>query len=747
MKRSTIILFFFFYLCSTNAQNRYIDSLNKLISKAKTDTARINLVNKKIYRLGEINLDSALKLAKVNLDDARKIDYKKGEANALLNIATNFSTKGNYDSAKKCLTDAEKISYSLGDSDLIGSVYSGLGMWYGVQSKYDTSAIFYQKTADIYERLGNKTSLGRSYGNLAIGYMMQSNFPQALLYQQKSLKLAEEMNNKSGQAYTLMNMGSTYQKMGDTLRAEQSFLKGIGIAKSLGIKNVELYGYSNLAALYTTLNKWDKSYTYAMNAAMLAKTMGDAGIQAASIAKAATALGKSKRYKEAETLAIQAMAIADSAGQPLVLYQTYSTMGSILTEQEKYKDAIPLLEKSIDTLKNADGYDESIADAYASLSLCYEKTGNFEKALKNYKASAEIIDSVRGKENIRKATELNMTSEFEKKKALTDAIQAKKNVEARSRQMLLLGGLLLAVILATGGWIAFRNKQRANRKLEIQKAEIQSTLSKLKTTQAQLIQAEKMASLGELTAGIAHEIQNPLNFVKNFSEVSTELVDDMEEELRAGKKETAIIIAGSLKENLEKITYHGTRASSIVKGMLQHSRNSSGLKEPTNINALADEYLRLSFHGLRAKDKSFNATVKTDFDESLSAPAGKINIISQDVGRVLLNLFTNAFYSVAEKKRSSPPPGSGVQYEPIVSISTKKADGQVEIRVKDNGNGIPQSVVDKIFQPFFTTKPTGQGTGLGLSLSYDIIKTHGGEIKVETNEGEGSEFIITLPIK
>ena len=247
-----------------------------------------------------------------------------------------------------------------------------------------------------------------------------------------------------------------------------------------------------------------------------------------------------------------------------------------------------------------------------------------------------------------------------------------------------------------------------------------------------------MASLCELTAGIAHEIQNPLNFVNNFSEVSKELLDEMNIELDKGDINEAKAIAADVKQNLEKINHHGKRADAIVKGMLQHSQSSTGKKEPTDINALCDEYLRLSYHGLRAKDKSFNATLKTDFDNSI----GKINIIPQDIGRVILNLLTNAFYAVDEKKKS------GVEnYEPTVSISTKKIGNKVEIRVADNGNGIPQNIVDKIFQPFFTTKPTGQGTGLGLSLSYDIVtKGHNGELKIETKEGEFTQFIITLPV-
>jgi two-component system NtrC family sensor kinase len=251
-----------------------------------------------------------------------------------------------------------------------------------------------------------------------------------------------------------------------------------------------------------------------------------------------------------------------------------------------------------------------------------------------------------------------------------------------------------------------------------------------------LIHSEKMASLGELTAGIAHEIQNPLNFVNNFSEVSNELIDEMKGDLAKDNIQQALEIAEDLKQNLEKINYHGKRADAIVKGMLQHSRTSTGLKELTDINALADEYLRLAFHGLRAKDKSFNAKFESVFDPSV----GKINIISQDIGRVLLNLINNAFYSVSEKSRQHIP-----GYEPTVTITTKKNNNKIEIMVSDNGNGIPQKALDKIFQPFFTTKPTGLGTGLGLSLSYDIIRAHGGEIKVENKEGEGAKFIINLP--
>ncbi len=271
-----------------------------------------------------------------------------------------------------------------------------------------------------------------------------------------------------------------------------------------------------------------------------------------------------------------------------------------------------------------------------------------------------------------------------------------------------------------------------------QKEELEFALEELRNTQSQLIQSEKMASLGELTAGIAHEIQNPLNFVNNFSEVSNELLDEMATEMDQGNNAEAQLILSDLKKNLEKINHHGKRADSIVKGMLQHSRTSTGQKEATDINVLADEFMRLAYHGLRAKDKSFNAKFDSDFDDSI----GKINVIPQDIGRVILNLLTNAFYTVNEKKKAL-----GEAFQPSVVITTKKVGSGVEIKVIDNGNGIPTKSIDKIFQPFFTTKPTGAGTGLGLSLCYEIVtKGHGGELKVETKEGEGSVFTVHLPV-
>jgi signal transduction histidine kinase len=271
--------------------------------------------------------------------------------------------------------------------------------------------------------------------------------------------------------------------------------------------------------------------------------------------------------------------------------------------------------------------------------------------------------------------------------------------------------------------------------VEESKNALQKSLEELKAAQAQLIQAEKMASLGELTAGIAHEIQNPLNFVNNFSELNTEMIAEGLDAIGAGNLEDAEDILRGVAENERKILQHGKRADAIVKSMLQHSRVSSGIKEPTDINNLVDEYLRLAFHGLRAKDKSFNS----DYNFTPDPNVGKVNMVPQDIGRVILNLINNAFYAVKEKAALSPP-----DYKPMVEVTTLRSGDRVQLTVKDNGKGMPANIKDKIFQPFFTTKPTGEGTGLGLSLSYDIVKAHGGEIKVESVEGEGSRFTLVL---
>jgi len=377
---------------------------------------------------------------------------------------------------------------------------------------------------------------------------------------------------------------------------------------------------------------------------------------------------------------------------------------------------------------------------YTSIADYYKLVNNSDSIVKYQGLVINIKDSLFNSAQAKQFQNIDFDEEQRQQELET----AKKDYNNRLQKYMLIAGLGIFFLVVIILWRSNINKQRSYRLLkdqkqetDFQKAKVEKTLEELKTTQAQLIQSEKMASLGVLTAGIAHEIQNPLNFVNNFSEVNTELLTELNEEIDKGNYNDVKIIAKDAIENQKKINHHGKRADAIVKGMLQHSRSSSSIKEPTDINALCDEYLRLSYHGLRAKDKLFNTNFKTGFDQSIE----KANVVPQDIGRVILNLINNAFYAVNEKRKQV---GDG--YEPRVTINTKNLGDKIEISVKDNGNGIPEKNKEKIFQPFFTTKPTGQGTGLGLSLSYDIIKAHGGELKVESKEGEGSDFIISIPV-
>ncbi|WP_353484980.1 ATP-binding protein [Haliscomenobacter sp.] len=417
-------------------------------------------------------------------------------------------------------------------------------------------------------------------------------------------------------------------------------------------------------------------------------------------------------------------------------YQTNQKDSVIHYATQAYTGASKI--KSFEIMKRAAGL----------LREVYENYGAYKNALFYNDLAVAARDSVSGAEKVREVQSLTFKEEQRQQKIQQEIETAKIAYQNRVKMYSLLAVLGAVLLLA---FILYRNnqqKQRANALLQAQKEEInsqktqlQNSLETIKATQAQLIQSEKLASLGELTAGIAHEIQNPLNFVNNFSELSVELAEELKEEINKPELDKGLIeeLAADLAKNQEKINHHGKRAASIVRGMLEHSRTSTGVKEPTDLNALADEYLNIAYHGLRAKDNSFNAMLETHFDPDLP----KIEVIPQDIGRVLLNLINNAFYAVNEKAKLEIE-----EYEPTVTVSSSIVGDKVEIKVKDNGNGIPEAIKDKIFQPFFTTKPTGQGTGLGLSLAYDIVtKGHGGSLAMETKEKEGTGFTIMLPLK
>jgi two-component system, NtrC family, sensor kinase len=504
------------------------------------------------------------------------------------------------------------------------------------------------------------------------------------------------------------------------------------IGKSIGNTGRVMIADMNLGNAYVELNKIDSASFFENEALTLSIKSG----QKKYIGYILTVLGdialkngdkvKAKQfYYEAVRTSIEQTNIANLARSYLKLTDFY--LGERVGDSSLYYSKKML--ETFRTVGPSMSQQLNIGVAYQNLYNSYKLKKQQDSAFKYAGLAIVAKDSIF---KIRVASLAQFQNESFKEQMRFQEFQKERTAsQTRVRTYSLLAGTAVFLIIALILYRNNRQKHKANIVLE-------GTLTDLRSTQTQLIQAEKMASLGELTAGIAHEIQNPLNFVNNFSEVNSELIDELRQEIERGDMEEIKAIALDIQENEKKISMHGKRADSIVKGMLQHSQSNSGQKEPIDINALADEYLRLSYHGLRAKDKAFNAELVTRFDEKLH----KINAIPQDLGRVLLNLFNNAFYAVNQKQKVV-----GDDYKPEVSVTTSTENGQVVIKVKDNGVGMPEHIKEKIMQPFFTTKPTGEGTGLGLSLTYDmVVKGHGGSIYVDTKEGEYSEFIIALPL-
>ncbi|MEO7174437.1 MAG: ATP-binding protein [Saprospiraceae bacterium] len=574
-------------------------------------------------------------------------------------------------------------------------------------------------------------SINREIGNL----------PKALELTLNSLRIALEIRNYNEIRRSYNGLGNIYLDLMDYQKSITFFQQGRNVPGTTKTDNVEATLLLNIGNAYTENNKLDSASHYLNMAFQLLLQTGfvqSGTFMYRNLGKLQARLGNQKEALQYYLKSIEACDTKNYRN----LAATNNKIAMLFQSNKQTDSCIYYAEKALLFGKNGP-FRVMILESSELLAEAFKSKNDFRKALEYQELMVDTKEKLYGAGNI----EAIQAMVYQEQKR-NDEIEANKLAyQNKLKQYGYLAGFGFLIIVA---WFFYRNSQqkhKANALLQEQKDKAEDALKLLKATQSQLIQSEKMASLGELTAGIAHEIQNPLNFVNNFSEVSNELIDEMNVELDKGDIEEAKAIAADVKQNLEKINHHGKRADAIVKGMLQHSRSSGGQKEPTDINALCDEYLRLSYHGLRAKDKSFNASMNTDYDNSI----GTINLIPQDIGRVVLNLLTNAFYAVNERRikalHASPMHASQDidAYEPTVSISTKKIGDKIEIHVSDNGNGIPQSALDKIFQPFFTTKPTGQGTGLGLSLSYDIIKAHGGSLTVNTTESEGTTFTIILP--
>jgi signal transduction histidine kinase len=620
------------------------------------------------------------------------------------------------------------------------------GLSYAYLSAYPDTALQYaiqglQLAQEINDRQGEYLCTEA----LANVYFHVGDYTKALELYLQCLKIKEKINRK-GMAVTFYNIADVYTEEADYPHALYYLFK----AKQADEKSKDstgiLYDLYSLGAIYQRMQKNDSALFFTKQAYELAQDLQDKNLIGAIL----NIYGEIYVSLKDATLASRyynlSIPYADAIKDHEVLASDYFGLAKVFKQRGMPDSSIHYASKALRLAQDAP-FLKQVVEISEFLVDLFKTKKQLDSAFIYQQLNISTKDSLYNIENVKKIQNLKFMEQQRQQAIAT----ARNEYRAKVKFYIVIFALCGFLIITGMLWRNNRQKQASYLMLQEQKRKTEKAYEELKSTQSQLIQSEKMASLGELTAGIAHEIQNPLNFVNNFSEVNSELIEEMKIEIDKKNIDEVRQIADNIKENQQKINHHGKRADAIVKGMLQHSRSSTEQKEPTDINSLAEEYLRLSYHGLRAKNKSFNAK----FETNLAPTVGKVNVVPQDIGRVFLNLFTNAFYAVTEKNASlhssNQAESEEQQYEPTVLVSTRRIisssenEDMVEIRVKDNGVGIPPKVLDKIFQPFFTTKPTGQGTGLGLSLSYDIIKAHGGEIKVNTKEGEGTEFVIHLP--
>ena len=668
--------------------SKQLDSLRRALGNAANDTIRMDVYDQLAYYFYEVNADTSLLYAEKELQIARQLNLKIYEANALVHKGYDFTKLINYPKALEAFFEAQKIAEEPASEKTVWHFSNNLTPREVRISVLNTNQYL---LAILYTYVGNRDKTISSF--------------------LKAKSYAESIRDTAAIGFIFHQLGWNILGLGK-----------LDSALLFAQKALFYFSKSNITFR-------DRRYTGRTYVGGVYNFIGEIYKRKGNLDSSIYALQKGEQISREQNN------LSD-------LGSSYLSLSYLFFTTKKADTSLVYARKALETFKGLGNFG-AIANTYWVISSAYAQQNKPDSAFAYLTLSNNINDSLNyvERKNLLAYQDVGFDEQLRLKKLEEDSIQTQNKI----RTYAMLAGIAVFMLIAFMLYRNNRNRKKANDllqhknvEIEQQKKNVEQTLSELRSAQAQLIQSEKMASLGELTAGIAHEIQNPLNFVNNFSEVNKELVDELQTELRSGNTEEALAISNDIKANEEKINHHGKRADSIVKGMLQHSQTSTGKKEPTNINALADEYLRLSYHGLRAKDKSFNATLNTAYDETI----GNINIIPQDIGRVLLNLFNNAFYATNQEQKDM----TGQQpYVPTVTIVTKKLNDKIEIHVSDNGNGIPQKIIDKIFQPFFTTKPTGQGTGLGLSLAYDIVKAHGGEIKVETKESEGTEFIIQLP--
>ena len=656
-------------------------------------------------------------LSKEAIEYSRSISYEKGLAEGLRTHGFCLIRLSRHKEAEAVLEESLALYKSIGEESNCSPIYEYIGIINRAQGKLEVSLKSIYKALELSQVIEDVENEITHYYQLGVTYRSLGNYEKCLDHLFKCLSLSRSNGHPITEGYSINVIGSVFYEIEDYVKAQQYFQEGWQIRKKLGDKWGEAGSLDNIGKTFSKLGDWEKAISYCEQSLEINKTIGNKNGQANALLHIAEAYKETGDFQLAERYGKESLQIRQSVGERKGEAEALLFLGKLMLTNynpSTKKQLLQLLLKALSIAKEVKSTN-LLSKIHYVLYKQYNITEDYKTALTHLESHYDLEKQLHKDAVDQKIVNIEITHRIEESKKEAEIFRL-RNVE--------LAGL-------------YEESKKQKEEIELQKRQVEATLEELKTTQAQLIQSEKMASLGELTAGIAHEIQNPLNFVNNFSQISNELLEEMKEEMIEGNTEEVAEIISMLSQNIEKIHHHGERASGIVKGMLQHSRANKGEKESTDINALCEEYLRLAYHGVRAKDKSFNVEMKTSFDESI----GKINVLPQDIGRVILNLITNAFYAVGERSKEGAE-----NFKPFVTVCTRKEDGAVNIEVKDNGTGIPKDKIDKIFQPFFTTKPTGQGTGLGLSLSYDIVKAHGGNLEVESVFGNYTIFTVFLPI-
>ena len=650
--------------------------------------------------------------------------------------------------------------------------------------KPDTS-IYYTKIAlELSRSLHYAKGITSSLSLAGEAARLLGDYPTSLKMQQEALELNKKTKNTFGEATSLCFIGVTYNDLKEYRRGLDYLLPANSIIQNFPVNEIGVFILTNIGTAYNFLKNSDSALYYLRMAYDKLNYISHPQLKSYIPISIGNVYADLKNKDSALFYYNKALQNSRSTNETINMSRVQQKLAEWYELNHQYDSSMFYARKAFEDA-SVTNQKVFILESSSLLVKLYRKANRMDSAFYYEDIAVGMKESLFGPEKFKQLQLLMLEKQQQQQKTEQEQERFRNKIKYIALLSVLGIFLLLAFILLRNN----RHKQKTNILLREQKSKIEHTLEELKATQAHLIQSEKMASLGELTAGIAHEIQNPLNFVNNFSELNSELVKEIKQELTIGNEQlakgeieetinhlkNAIEVSHDIEANSEKINHHGKRAESIVKGMLEHSRKSTGVKEPTDINKLCDEFVRLSYQGLRAKNKEFICEYKLDLDPTMPL----VNVVSQDIGRVILNIINNAFQACNEKSqdvkkriehdkslmdadqtlRSLPTGQAGPElvsnsggrgktekYQPLVSLATRNLGNLIEIKITDNGPGIPDTIKDKIFQPFFTTKPTGQGTGLGLSLAYDIVKAHSGELKVETKEHEGSTFIIQLPI-